>query len=313
LAYIHSTNTSTHESTNKFYTKVFSNKVSYYLVFPLTLIATFGVVYYVNVSALSANRTLIQAMTSQKGGVEKNLELFKKVYSYNSFGSTEATEQLVQTATQVRSLELADATKKAFYDLAKSKVIEKVESVPNDARYLVFTGSFFNRFGEIDEAIKYLELALKESPNKQSIYIELGSSYINKGNTTKALELFKKAYDLKPTIKESQIVYAIGAIYSKNVAVLNELSKLIDNEAVISDDRILKAYADVGDYNNVINILNLRLEKDPKNTQNRLTLAGAYMTIGQKQKAIDIIREIIKSDPSFKDKGEEYIRQIQNS
>jgi tetratricopeptide (TPR) repeat protein len=92
---------------------------------------------------------------------------------------------------------------------------------------------------------------------------------------------------------------------------LQQLSSQLDPQTVISDNRFLNAYAAIGDYQSVINILTTRLGQDPKNAQYKLSLASAYATIGQKQKAISLINEIIADNPSFKDQGEQYIKQLQ--
>ncbi len=309
LAYIHSI-TPKNVSQKSYYTKVFNVSTVQYVVLPLSLVATVLVVYFVNVPALSANKTLIKAITPQ-GDITKNLDSFKKVFAYNSFGTTEATEQIVEISSQVKSSQAPDSLKQEFYNLAKQKLEEKIAQAPHDARYLVFAGSFFNRFGKYDEGINYLEKALIESPKKQSIYFELGSSYIGKGDLNKMFEVFKKAYDLEPSSPESKIIYTLGAIYTRNNTVLTQMGSLLDPNLVITDERFLQAYANIGDYQNVIKILTARLEKDPNNAQTKLNLAGAYATIGQKQKAISLIQEIIDKDPTFKTQGEEYIKQVQ--
>jgi len=154
---------------------------------------------------------------------------------------------------------------------------------------------------------------MQESPKKQSIYFELGTSYIGQGNNQKMFELFKQAYELNPQSKESRIIYTIGAIYTKNSAVLKEMATFIDQDTIIFDNRFLTTYVRIGDYNSVINILSARIQKDPNNKQNKLDLASTYVNLGQKQQAIDIISQMIKDDPSFKAEGEGYIKQIQNS
>ncbi len=319
LAYVHSFSTENVEINGKFYTKTFSDEVSKYIIIPVVAVLTLGMVYFVNVPAILANKTLIQAITPQKaedGGIEKNLKLIKQVFFYNSFGSGEALEQLVQISGQVYVApqgQIPDSIKKEFYDFAKLKVEEKVAQSPHDARYLVFAGSFFNRFGQYDEAIKYLSRALVESPQKQSIYFEIGSSYLSKGDKAKMFEVFKKAYELKPTSQESRVIYAIGAIYTNNSSVLKELSTQINQDIIINDNRFLQAYTNIGDFKNVIAILNARIAKDPKNLQYKFTLASAYVNLGQKTKAISIVREMIAQEPSFKTQGEEYIKQIENS
>ncbi len=311
LAYIHAVNTEDHDANSRFHSKTFSSSGAYgigVVILVLTILA----LYFVNVPALEANWTLIQAVSPQSGGPEKNLELFKQVYVYNSFGSTEATEQLVTLTSQIVSSDQVPATiKQEFYTFAKQKIEEKVAESPHDARYFVFAGSFFNKFGNYDDAIKYLERAVVESPEKQSIYFELGSAYLGKGDKGKAFAEFKKAYDEKPTSLESQIIYTLGALYTNNTDVLQQMSKVLSPSVVITDNRFLKAYADLGNYTAVINILTARLQADPTNMQYKLSLAAAYSTIGQKQKAIDIINSMIAQDPSFKAQGESYIKQIQ--
>lgn len=312
LAYIHSIN-STESKSGAFYEKAFSEGNTKYVAIPVVALFTVALVYFVNVPALLANRTLIQALSAQEGGVEKNLELFKKVYGYNSFGSTEATEQLVDVTSKVMSAQLPEQIKQEFYEFSKQKVEEKVAQTPKDARYLVFAGSFYNRLGQYDQAIPYLNRAIEESPNKQTIYFELGTSYIGKGDMNKMFELFKKAYDLDPTARESKIIYAIGAIYVKNNEVLQKMLGEIGIDNVINDNRFLQAYASINDYENVILILKERIKRNPTNKDNKLSLASTYLTIGQKQNAIDVIQNMIKENPDFKVEGEGYIQQIKNS
>jgi O-antigen ligase/tetratricopeptide (TPR) repeat protein len=311
LGYVHSITVSRKEVSGKFHTKHLSKEVLQYGLTPLFLVLTIGMVYFVNVPALSANKTLIKAITPQKEGIDKNLTFFNEVYAYNSFGSTEATEQLLQVTQQINAGQFPSEVKKQFVDLSKEKIIEKINQSPHDARYLVFAGSFFDRIGQYDEGISYLERALVESPRKQSIYFELGTAYLGKRNVSKMLEVFKKAYDLEPTSTESKVIYAIGAVYAQDTEVLKKILPQIDENTLVFDDRVLKAYADIGDYNTAIAILSARVEKAPKNTQYKISLAAAYSTVGQKQKAIDIINQMIKDDPSFKAEGERYIKQIQ--
>ncbi len=292
--------------------KRFSNPILMYVIFPGVLLVTALGIYFINVPAIQANLTLIQAIKQQTKGPEENLALFQKAYAYNSFGSTEITEQLLSLVSSLPGSAASNDIKQKFYDLAKSKIEEKVKETPHDARYLSFAGILFNRFGQYDQAIPYLEKALAESPNKQNMYYELAASYVGKHDYAKVFELDKAAYDLAPTFLESRIIYALGALYTRNTKVLQEMAPFIDNATIMSDNRFLKAYADIGDYTTVINILSARIQNNPNDTQSKLSLASVYVTIGQKQKAIDIIRAMIQADSNFQAQGEEYIRQIQS-
>lgn len=313
LGYVHSHNEKTIKSEGAFYKTIYSADTVNYIALPVVVILTLGAVYFVNVPALLANTTLIQAMTPQKeGGIDKNLSLFKDTFNYSSFGNSEALEQLVTNSSMVIGAQSGptDAQKQAFYDLSKVKLEEKIKQSPNDARYLVFAGSFFNHVGQYDEAIKYLEKAIELSPNKQTILFEIGSSYLGKKDFQKVSQYFKQAYDSKPESRESVILYAISSIYTQNNTVLKELSAKLDPLVIVSDNRFLSTYINIGDYNSALNIINARLQSDPKNKDTKLQLASVYATMGQKQNAITVLRSIIADDPTFKEQGEYYISQL---
>ncbi len=298
-----------------FYTRAFSSDALLYIAAPLVVLATLGTVYFVNIPAIQTSITLIQAITPQKtGGAEQNLALFKKAFAYNSFGSPEVLEQLIQVSTQISvSSGVPDSVKAEFYDFTKLKIEEKIKQTPTDARYLVFAGSFFNRFAQYDLAVEYLTNALKYSPKKQSIYFELGTSYLGKKDYQKAFELFKTAYELEPSYTDAKIIYTLGALYTKNGQLARQLLSTIDQNLIINDNRFLRTYADIGDYQSVIAILSARIQKDPTNLQYQLSLASAYATIGDKARAIAIIQAMEKEQPTFKAQGDQYIQQIQSA
>jgi len=322
LGFVHTVNAhreDVHVYANKnsrFHSGHVTNDVSTYIVFPVAAIATVLVVYFVNVPALSANRTLIKAITPQTnaGGPEKNLEFFKKVFEYGSLGDSEALEQLVQVTNEISGAnDLPVDLKQKFVAYTQERIEEKVKKTPEDARYQVFAGGFFNRITKYDLALPYLQKAVELSPRKQSMYFELGTADVGKKEYSKALEAFETAYKLDTSYKNAKVIYAIGALYNKNAPLYKQLTDEIGAETIISDNRFLRAYADMGDYGSVIQILTLRIQKEPTNVQYKLSLASTYLQIGQKQKSISIIQEMIKADPSFKDQGEAYIKQIQNS
>jgi tetratricopeptide (TPR) repeat protein len=267
------------------------------------------------VPAILTNTTLISAITppSSIDGLSDNLSSFKKVFDYNSFGTGEALEQLITFSAQVDSAsQVSDDLKQQFYNLTDSQVQIKVAQTPHDARYLLFAGDFYENFGKYDEAVLYLQRAAVESPKKPTIYFDLGQAYVGKGDYASAFNAFQTGYQLAPDSSDGQILYATGAVYDKNSAVLAEILPQIGTSTVITDNRFLQAYAAIGNYQTVIDILTERLVSDPTNLQYKLSLASAYLQTGQKQKSISLLNEIIAQDPAFKTQGEKYIQQIQN-
>lgn len=289
--------------------KTVSKDAFTYVALPVVTIACLAVVYFVNVPAIQTSKNLIQAISRQTEGPTKNLEFFKKAFAYNSFGSSEALEQLVPSTTQVMQSQVPDGIKQEFYTFTTEQIEEKIKQTPKDARYLLFAGSFYNRSGEFDKAIVHLENAVEHSPKKPTMYFELGSSYLGKADYQKAFEYFEKAYQLEPRFKDADIIYTVGALYAGKVDVANKMFVEL-GDRTITDDRILRTFADLKDYKSAIAILQTRIQRDPTNPQNRLTLAGVYAEVGQRQQAISIIEQLIKDYPEFKEQGAQYIQSL---
>ncbi len=309
LAYVHGRSVHQH-IWERLTTRAVSQDTFTYIVVPCVALVCVATIYMVNIPAIMTSKNLIRAISPQTEGPTKNLEYFKKAFAYESFGSSEALEQLVPASSQViQSASLPDAFKQEFYTFTAEQVEKKVAQTPKDARYLLFAGSFYNRNGQFDESIKHLEKAIENSPNKPTMYFELGSSYIGKKEYAKAFDIFEKAYKLEPRFPDSDIVYTIGALYAGKIDVVKSMLTTLGTKA-ITDDRILRTFADLKDYQTVLGILNARLETDPKNPQTRIALASVYAEIGQKQKAIALIEALIKDYPDFKTQGTEYIQSL---
>lgn len=166
-------------------------------------------VYMVNYNGFMQNTTLIRALSERTTeGPVHNLNLFKDAVSYNSFGTSEAREQLAELAMNGYdpSRGVTDVQGQ-FLSFAGSELEKQAAELPQDARYQLFAGSFFARIGSIEKALPYLEKALELSPKKQTILFELGSAYFNDHNLAKAEEAFKKAFELAPEFNQAESYY----------------------------------------------------------------------------------------------------------
>lgn len=308
LAFVHSVYSDDLGGLRMLRNKNFSIDFLNYAVTPIILVVLISTIYLVNGPAYFANQTLIKALSPQKN-IEVNLDLFKKAYAYNSFGFDEITEQVVQAAVNLPK-NASEATKTDFQDLAEKKIREKIVKTPHDARYLVFAGSFFDQIGKYDDGLYYLKKAQEESPNKQSILLEIGSNYLIRGDIPTMQLYFRKAYDLKPTNSESIKILMLGSIYAKDQKTIQDLQTKMDQRDFIYDDRFLKAFLSIADYSSSLVVLNQRLKDDPTNVQNNLTIASVYATVGQKDKAIEHLRKIGTDHPEYKSEIENYISQL---
>lgn len=166
-------------------------------------------IYFVNYNGFTQNTTLIRAMSERSAeGPAHNLALFRETIAYNSFGTSEAREQLGQLAMNgFDSSKGISEIQKSFLVLADEELRKQAMTLPNDARYQLFAGSFLVRVGQFDSGIKFLEKAHSLSPRKQTILFELGNAYYNKKDLVKAEEVFRKAYELAPEYADAMKFY----------------------------------------------------------------------------------------------------------
>ena len=115
-------------------------------------------------------------------------------------------------------------------------------------------------------------------PGKQQPYFDIGSAYFVKGDRAKGLEYFREAYELAPNYPEAQVVYLLGAIYTDNRNLENELVPKIEEKTLIFNDRVLNAYYSQGRLLEVRQIIDRRKALDPANAEKYQNIVNQLST-----------------------------------
>jgi tetratricopeptide (TPR) repeat protein len=248
-----------------------------------TIVAVLAIlsVYYFNVKPIMANQDLLSAIRPQKN-ISQNVDYFKKVFALNTFGNSEAREQLLSMAQSILgSKDASPQLKSNYFNLINDQYKKQLAQTPNDVRYLLFYGNFLNQVGDYDSALTYLQKAKQQSPKRQVVYQQIGVSYLGKKDYQNAISAFKTAYELEP----------------KNISMA---------------DGLIEVYAQTKNYSEIVPLLEKKLENNPKDIQNWVSLAAGYYQNGEIQKAIEEIQKAIENFPQFKTQGEDFIRQMKS-
>ena len=273
------------------------------------VIAVIFSLYLFNIKGMSTAKAIIAGISPQAEGVDANIASFERAASYGVVGKQEVVEQMVTTALNVRRQGADIETQTKFFELANKGMGALIEKVPNDARLRIFYGAFLTQFNLYNEALQHLKKAVELSPDKQTIRFELGTAYLNLGETDKAFEIFKEAYELDTNFKNAEIIYRVGGIYAgKEAQVDAVLGPISDKDR--TEGRIINAYTRAGRVNDVVRSWELSIEKNPENPQFHVSLAAVYIQVGRRQDAINEIQKAIDLDPNFKEQGEFFIREI---
>lgn len=280
LAYIYFRDAKTDESSVE---KVgVSNDIANYVVAPLLILSLGASLWYCNIKPIDANLNLINAMESVNQSPQTSLNYFNKVFSANTFGSSEAREQIISIAPSIASASsIDDTTKQNFVELAYTQMQTQLLQTPNDARYQFFMGTFLDNMSQYQLALPYLQKAVELSPDKLTMMAELAKCYSYLGQGDQAVAIAKKEYDLMPIDDDAKMSYAAALIVDNQDSLANQI---IGTATTTSQD-IVRAY---------------------------LIRAENYLQKGDKASAIAQVKDAMKINPEFESQGETVITGINN-
>ena len=241
--------------------------------------------------ALKAQQS-IQANPTDSGQLTKMaFSSFHRSLSYKSFGRPEIREQLLEFVPVALASDADAQTKNGVVTLAKTEIEEQFKATPNDARYYLFYGYSLDRLHSYEESETYLKKALSLSPQKQAIKFELGLNYLSRGMNAEGLAILKDAYLSAPDYPEAKINYAIGLIYNGKSNEANDILKDVDLS--VYGSRLMKAYYDAKQYNQLIGLYHQKMVKDPSDPQNYLGAAAFQMVLKNRPGAILELQKLI--------------------
>ena len=276
---------------------------------PLIILATIFSVYFFNTKGILASTTLIEAIRPQPSPAI-NLEKFREAIAYDSrIGNQEIREQLIQASVRARDMEDIELRQELF-NYAVSEMEELIKEAPGDARHELFLGSLLDSYSQFDRAEPHFKESMRVSPNKQSIRFAVAGNLINSGRTEEAFVLLEETANLDTSFEEAQIMYAVGAIYTGRNELADKILEDVREVSLASNGRLLQAYYNSNQFEKVKDIWTLRVEQNPRNAQNHISLAAIYLQLGQREDAISQIQNVIDMDPNFADQGNYLIQEI---
>jgi len=159
--------------------------------------------YFVNIKPIMTNAFLIKALKSLQtpGETMSAIQYFQRARGASHLGRPEMVEQIAANSVTVLTSGISVEEKNAFFSFAKDAVLKQAEDFSEDARYQLIAGSFLSSTGSWDEALVYLEHASRLMPGKQTIYLEIANTFLNKKEDQKAIDVLKYVGEISPDHK----------------------------------------------------------------------------------------------------------------
>lgn len=277
--------------------------------------------YHTVVKPYMASRTLIEGLISFQPGAdsllgkrattyEGRLTYFKDALAYNTFAKVEILERLVDVTPQVLTGIKDKKVIEEYMSLIDTNYQEIIKNNVGDHRAPLLYGTFLQKVGLLQESLKYIEIAEKSAPNKQSLLYQKGLVLIMMGRAPEAIEIYQHALELEPKNGEAKVYLAIAYMYNNNIAKVREI--LGDDTQLLSDMKLLQVAESLKKYEFIIEVAQKKIKEDPNNAQFRVSLAAVYLKMGRNYDAVDQIKKAIEIEPAFKAQGEMYIQEIQS-
>jgi O-antigen ligase/tetratricopeptide (TPR) repeat protein len=276
------------------------------------VIAMLVVLYTVVVIQWQHNKNLLAVLRLGSQGTVGTAAQYLKPLNPSRMGYSEAIEHVSQAVISLGGNESApEELRRATYEGVDNAFKNYIGRVPTDARYRLFYGVFLSSFGQYPLANEQFAKAAELSPNKQQILFQLANTQFSQGDKAGAVATAKRAYELAPQFEEANAFYGYMLLLSGDAATANQVLSKLPEEKLIFDDRYISILQQLGQYDKMIQVAKRRTEINAVNPQYKLNLAAAYLLANRRGEAIQILQQMIAADPSFKEQGEYFIKEIQ--
>ena len=207
---------------------------------------------------------------------EKAIEYYKEAAKYNYNGA--------------RTYELISASYTSLQDTANALVTlqEGFEKYPETSSILVQLINIYMNANKVDDAMKYLELAIKQDPQNPSFYFAKGALNDKLGNTDQAIESYEKALELKDDYFDAY--YNLGAIYyNKGVKQLDIANAVPTNQPDKYEAEKGKADAE---FQKAIPYMEKASEVNPEDTYSLESLKQLYYRLKMMDKFDEVNKKL---------------------
>ncbi|MES2060063.1 MAG: O-antigen ligase family protein [Patescibacteria group bacterium] len=271
----------------------------------------------INARGYLQNTTLIKGL-SQQADISTNLTYLKKSIGYNSFGTSEAREQLIRIAFQaIASSKVSDDIKMQFANATVDEMDKQIKSTPYDVRIYLEFGDFLSQIGAYDHAISILEEGLALSPKKQQVSFAIAQAYLGKAQTSKdpkdtdtAIKIAKSAYDLSPDHDAVRLPYISTLLIAGKISDAVNIIKNVDDASPLVNEQVVKIMLGSGYSTEAEAMLHKAIATNSQNSDAYVLLSDVYVSVKDGPNALKALEDLEAAIPSQKDEAEKDIAAL---
>ncbi len=275
---------------------------------PAALVVGIVLIWVVNVPSLLAANRLVSGISNPDVAV--GIARIREASAMRSLGAQEIAEQSVTYAgTIIMAPQVPVPLKQQAAALAVELMAKEIEKQPEDARLRIQYSTALRNAGDYAGAVREMQAARALSPKKQQIYLQEAYLEWERGNKSRAAELFREAYAIDPSFAELAIYVAAGALITGQPAEADRILTEVFGTTDIDRPVLLYAYAEAGRSDRVVMIWEARARTGGANEKYQLALA--YKAAGRVADARRTVEETVTEYPDTAGLGREVIAEIE--
>lgn len=177
------------------------------------------------------------------------------------------------------------------------KAIAAMESAktanPDDITLLQSEADMYYRMGDKEKYKEIMEGIIEKDPQNPTIYYNLGVTSYEIGDHETAIDYYKKALDIDPSLTDARLNIA-AAILSKEAAIVEEMNSLGMSKADTKKyDELAEDRKNI--YKEALPYLETVMNNDPTNRDAMRTTMNIYYQLGEEAKAEAIQEKLNQS------------------
>ena len=216
-------------------------------------------------------------MAGQLEKYDEVVELYQKVFDLGYYPKDALNVVIYYLNNQLEQPEKA---------LEYVKLAE--EKYPDDLSFRKTEIDILVKLNKIDDAIQNLEGLIEKEPDNAMLYSFLGMMYDTKGDTDKAMEMYKKALEINPNDKSSLINLAV--FYINRGDEINKKAIEMDVATYNKKGAAIEAQAKE-EWAKAVPLLEKVLENEPEDALALQNLQAVYVKMKEMAKAQEILNK----------------------
>lgn len=292
-------------------------------------------IYVLNIKLLWVNEKLLRAIQESQTAdiildqypekaeffdIYKMQENFLAAINEAVTGRYEARQHFAQSLEGLKGRKgIGEQAFISVVQTAQRELQKNIAEEPHNVRHYIFLGRLYHKFMDVipqyaEREVELMTQAVQLSPQRPHIYFERGWALLRLGETEKALLDFQKGISLSPAVKESRLAYirvliSVGR-FDEALREIQYIQEKLPNRLSKEDYlQIIDLYENFGK-NDIISLLYEYLLQEYPEAEFFARYALFYASIGENQRAEEVIRRAVEINPSYKKEIQKYLNQF---